>query len=505
MFQMEAEKNDINDLDLSEIIQILNDKIGLVITSGNLPFTIVENAYFRDLLLTCISLKPEKVPPGKWRIPTRQSVSNVIVPRLHEEIEKEKKLLLEDTDSCMQADGWKNSLANRKQLVITLRNLKVHIFNCSRIFLCSFDVSLEREDTDSLAALFTAAAKLAYTKFKTTVVSAITDNDKKIKAGAREARNHKGEKFIVATCNSHSGNSLIKTIVFLNKDFTDKVRKFVDVFKTSKMNALIKQFNGLAVYNWPDTRFCYFRDTCESVYKNLVKDVFTKIYCVEDVQLDPEIVELIGSEDFKHELEETIRNLTPVCKLINSCQKPEKNIADATEDWLTLTLPTHVYDDQIAALIDSGILPAGLAAHLIHHKYRGILLNPNQTEKARLYLEDKLDDIGKAQLKDYIDHINLPDELADNCKDPITYWSRKSFAQPQLSQLCLRLLNIPASTASLEGLFSQWSYIHTDTRNRLSDQTSSILIDLYYMSKHLIDGAWSNTVVKKRKKHVSLD
>lgn len=41
-------------------------------------------------------------------------------------------------------------------------------------------------------------------------------------------------------------------------------------------------------------------------------------------------------------------------------------------------------------------------------------------------------------------------------------------------------LKIPASTAQLERLFSNWAYIHSDLRNKLSDETSKKLLNTYF-------------------------
>lgn len=83
----------------------------------------------------------------------------------------------------MIVDGWSNKSSKRKLLVFTLRNIRAH-----QLFLCSHDISLEREDTINLKENIEKAASFAKNTFSTDVVSIINDNDAKIKAGAREAR-----------------------------------------------------------------------------------------------------------------------------------------------------------------------------------------------------------------------------------------------------------------------------------------------------------------------------
>lgn len=69
-------------------------------------------------------------------------------------------------------------------------------------------------------------------------------------------------------------------------------------------------------------------------------------------------------------------------------------------------------------------------------------------------------------------------------------------------------MQISASTALLEGLFSQWTYVHNVYRNRLGDQKSSNLLDIYHSLRFLnIQASVSDRKSKHRKckrKHVTI-
>lgn len=60
------------------------------------------------------------------------------------------------------------------------------------------------------------------------------------------------------------------------------------------------------------------------------------------------------------------------------------------------------------------------------------------------------------------------------------FWRAAEHFYPELSRLAVKLLHIPASTGDLERLFSEWAYVHSKIRNRLTDQRSKKLIALYY-------------------------
>lgn len=54
-----------------------------------------------------------------------------------------------------------------------------------------------------------------------------------------------------------------------------------------------------------------------------------------------------------------------------------------------------------------------------------------------------------------------------------------------LASLALRLQKIPASSAQIERLFSNWSYVHSRLRNKLTFERSKKLLNVYYTLKHI--------------------
>lgn len=63
---------------------------------------------------------------------------------------------------------------------------------------------------------------------------------------------------------------------------------------------------------------------------------------------------------------------------------------------------------------------------------------------------------------------------------PTTYWYYANKKHAELAAFATKLLKIPASTAQLERMFSNWSFIHNDTRNRLGEETSKKLLNIYF-------------------------
>lgn len=402
-------------------------------------------------------------------------------------------------------DGWKNSSNNKKFLVYTLRNTQTH-----QVYLHFHDVSAEVEDGDSLAKNIVCAIKLAQEKYNSLVCAIITDNDQKIKCGAELASQtlfREGiidKPLLLATCYSHSGNLLIKSIVN-DEVFIAQLRDVVNAFSSPKMASYVYDNGGCKLRNFPDTRFCYIRYTCESILSSL--DALKNICEMENLasSIKPEIINLVQSSAFERKLYQTIRCVTPICKLINNCQDPEVNIADGTQQWLTLKLDSAEHERLLQERISNAIHPVDYAANLMHQQYKGECLDEDQKQVAMKFLTNSMNDAGKIELEDFLEKRNEFEEFTSDCKNPVAYWSVIELKYPILGSLCKKKMLIPASTALLEGLFSQWTDVHNKYRNRLSNTTTGLLLDVYHLTKHLDDNVWTNTVDTRKRKRLDID
>lgn len=121
-------------------------------------------------------------------------------------------------------------------------------------------------------------------------------------------------------------------------EFANQLRMIFDAFSSPGMAARIHDCGGCLLENFPDTRWCFLRRTCEGIWKSIhaLRDVAE----IEDVKVPENVKDLIISLDFERKLINTIRTVTRVCKLINNFQNPKIDIADGTEQWLSLKLDT---------------------------------------------------------------------------------------------------------------------------------------------------------------------
>lgn len=426
---------------------------------------------------------------------------NTTIPASLSKLEEKKKDMLGKTDSVLITDAWKNSSNNSKLLVFTLRNI-----NGNQIYLKFNDTSEEPQDSDHVCRHIVDAIKLAKTRFQTNVFAINTDNDKTMKAAVRKSNlilkreNIKPKELWETTCYSHSENLLLGSIV--TEEFQFKLRDIVTAFSSARMCQLLFRYGGCKLKNYPDTRFCYIRLTCDCILKSW--NAMATIIQQGNGIIPENVKNLIKSDDFHRSVLEIITLITPICKLINYCQNPETTLADGTERWLAIELNTDEFDEKIAARIVEAIWPVGYAAYYMHHVYGGMLLDPDQTHVAEEFLKEQLNEKGRQELVSYLKkretlkRENLPDKVADSFKDAFLYWSFLELDYPCLGKVVKSIMLIPASTASLESYFSVWTHVHK-YRNKLKNENGAKLVEINYLCKHLDGNFWKNSLNNRKR------
>lgn len=392
--------------------------------------------------------------------------------------------------------GWKNKPAGVKLLAFTGANLRA-----KQIFITSKNVSLDKEYGEDLAEHIDLTIEKIENEYNARVYAIVTDNDSKIVKGGRLAENG---TLWQTTCQSHSGNLLIKN--FVPKEFQENIRSIIHEFSQLSKQSLILRQGGTKLKNWPDTRFCYVRDSLESVFVNI--EILKSICDLEDAEVNHTIVELLHDEVFHGQLRDYLVHLIPICKLINECQDPQFNIADGTEFWLTLELPTNRHTTDVQDRIDKAIKDVAYAANLLHHNYQGQNLNETQRRTAEYFLFNHMSDQCKVDYNIYQTddggfYANLREKIDKH--SAMAYWTLCGAKLKDLGLFAKKLFTIPASTAMLEGLFSHWTYIHNNYRNRLSEEKSQDLLDIYYAIRHInFEGYGERQTQKSKRKHADV-
>lgn len=450
-----------------EIIPItkedIDESLGELIYGCNLPLRVVESDRFKKFVA---NLNPN------YTLPSRKYLSNGLLKKMHARVVTGRQTELQGKQCVLLIDGWKNSSSNRKNLVCSLYNADVR----KHYFLESYDITCMSETADCVTNIVKKATNLAKELYNTEIIAIVTDNVSTMTCMGKKV------PFLYATCNSHSGNLLLNDLAnpSKNSDITDAI-KVLKEFKKSNLEAQIVELGGRRSILPGDTRWCSYRDSCQCLLNNLpfMRLMFEERTEISDISV--QIVDKIIDVSFEDRVRNYVDLFDPICQLINSCQQSTTNQADATQKWLELDFGNSALNEKLKARIKKAIHPVAAAANFLHPVYKGEKLTEELINKKDAFLQHNLDADGFAELELFKRKEGIFQKLFDkNFTLPLTFWDRAKCDAPNLSSLAIKIFMIPASTADLERLFSNWSYVHSKLRNRLTSERSKMLVDIYH-------------------------
>lgn len=203
-----------------------------------------------------------------------------------------------------------------------------------------------------------------------------------------------------STCNNHSGNLLAKSLV--DGEFANEVNALLKEFKNPGLQCDIINKGGSKIKLACETRWSSYRDAFKCTLQNL--NIMRNIASTASYPLKARVLELLQDQKFELKLKQYVEILNPVCMLINKCQSSTCNVADATQLWLTLTIPStdEFHKHLLTERLKKAIRPIGMAANLVHPSYQGEKLSAEQLERALQFLNGELNQEGINELDAYL-------------------------------------------------------------------------------------------------------
>lgn len=174
--------------------------------------------------------------------------------------------------------------------------------------------------------------------------------------------------------------------------------------------------------------------------------------------------------------------LNPVCRLLNAAQENNAKVSDAIENQLILLEESEEWIKEIIKKIldkHNVFSNEAIIAHVLDPKYRGAKLPVPLRERADDAIILQLDAQGQSSYLQYTQQVGRFATLKNDLSLEV-YWKLAKSGHPSLAELAQEHTHVPASSASLERLFSNWGYVHDKVRNRLTIDKSEKLIYIYY-------------------------
>lgn len=198
-------------------------------------------------------------------------------------------------------------------------------------------------------------------------------------------------------------------------------------------------------------------------------------------KLVPEsIIYELFDDTFVNGVNNEIEKLNPACSFIDYAQAKNCSAAEAVHKWLQMSLVDRHFRDWLKRDKMICNIPS-ILSYSLHPGLKGELLSEYQRNlvKTAIYNGGR----GESAYSQFENFLNLTGNFGDTNAlqlKPLSYWKLMSYDCPELSEIALTYIPLPASSASLERVFSMWTYVHNKTRNRLSSETSELLIFVYH-------------------------
>ncbi|CAG8739958.1 7474_t:CDS:2, partial [Ambispora leptoticha] len=225
---------------------------------------------------------------------------------------------------------------------------------------------------------------------------------------------------------------------------------------------------------------------------NLLKTkiAIQKITLEDNIKISDEIKDKILSDNFWINLKILHNFLSPFTTFLRKLQTDQPTLSTAYSELCKLKISisenTEISDDFKINSINKGTErwknflynPVIILAYKLDPRYQGRSLNSKKWDSI---IEDELLRLVSSQyqeniLIEYAEYVSKKGHFARQClwnsnlvQNPINWWGLFKGRYPALSEVALRILSIPATSAACERNWSTFGLIHNKLRNRLTD------------------------------------
>lgn len=458
--------DNISDNEISNIITAIAN----FFFACNIPLSVIESPHFKCMIS---KLRPSYV---KF-LPSRKVLSTKLLDESYNKCINDSAKAI-SRQSVLLIDGWKNTSNNSKNVVSIIHSAGA---NSCRAFLKAFDMTGISETGDKLSEIVNDSTDIAKQLYNTNIYAVVSDN------AANMVKMGKNLEHVIwhSTCSSHTGNLLAKDVS--NSSIAEKLNVVLREFKQSHLEKDIVDRHGHRIHLACETRWNSLRDACLSFIHN--KNIMVQICLESQHKIKSDVKKLLFDDEFVDSIEKQIQVLDPVSKLINKCQSNECRLDEAAELWLKLQIKLNgisMYRKEIEIRQSMALNQYALTGYYLNPNMDKSILSFKHKHKINNFLLKNLSHNGLNSKYDFENQKGIFNTLNDKqIQKPEVYWSLAKETHPELADLASRLFGIPASSAQIERVFSNWAFVHSKSRNRLLFARSEKLVHVYYSIKNM--------------------
>lgn len=444
--------------------------------SCNIPFNVAEQEEFLTLI--------EKLRPG-YKPPSRKALSENLLNEVTSKLENQMMLALENKECTLMEDGWSN-IHNEPVIATCLHT------SGKSYFLKAEECGSSKKTAEYCKTVTDKSIQLAEDKYKAKVVSVVTDNESKMDKLRRLLVKERND-LVVYGCTAHWMNLLAQDItpVSITKHVIE-VQKF---FRNHHQPvAWLKELPDTVKPQLPNETRWNSQINCISTFlKN--RPAYLQICENHEGDIDVRIQRLVNDYNLFKQVKVLFQQLQPIATALNNVQGDEATIADACHEWLKLENCPELapHKELVLKRMDLAIQPFHYLAFMTDPKHRNDeRLSEKQKEIAREWLLSVQPNSFSCLLAYEAGAEPFPRTFLQTKDVQAKVWWKalKNKEMCEFVELMVRLHSMPCSSASIERIFSNFSYIHNKLRNRLGVQKAAKLVFCYRMLRGHKDFDW---------------
>jgi len=440
----------------------------------NIPFAVADHELFHKMIST--------LRPG-YQAPSRKTLADKLLDNVSTELQTTMQKELQHKDVTLIEDGWSN--VHNDPVTASC----VHV-NGKSFFVKATDNGSAKKTAQYCKDQCEATIQEVEEKYGCRVRSIVTDNEKKMEKMKRMLQED-DDQLIVYGCSSHWLNLLGQELTpsLIMKHVVEVTKYFRNHHQPA---AWLKELSETVKPQLPgDTRWNSQLTCIETFIRNHAG--YTHIANMHEHEIDKNIMKLIRDYNLLKQVKDLSKQLKPVAIALDRLQGDKVSIADACDTWLDLLSDNNLQPHRkaVEARFKLAIQPVHYFAYMLHPKYKGTKLNEQQQEEARVWITGRNPELlpfvlsfGEDDSDQYPGSFFQPDVVAK--LDPVSWWKsmKRATKRPEIEALAdvmIHLLSSPASSASVERVFSSFGLVHTKLRNRLGVERAAKLVFCYRM------------------------
>lgn len=446
----------------------LDIEIAKLFYACNLPFSIADHPQFVKVVKT---LRPGYTPP------TRKTIGGSLLDTVTAELQIQMGAELQGKSATLVQDGWSN--IHNEPVIATCLQVENKSF-----LLDSYDCGSMAKTADNCKELCLKSMKMAQEKYGCTVRSIVTDNAKNMER-MRHALKSEDNDLIVYGCSAHwlnllgedlTPSAVMKHVVEIQKFFRNHHKP--NAWLADCSDSIKPQIPGET--RWKSQLMCL-----DSFIKN--RSCYMKVVQDHEEDIDGTIARKIQDFNLFRNVRDLASQLRPVAVALDKCQADNCSLADACHVWLKLVSDPALqpHKSKVEKRFNQAILDEHLVAYMLHPKYRGENLSAEQLENVNRWMVEKDPSFMSFMVNFETKSSPFPPTFFMETirLSPTTWWqAMKRYGVPlDFINLAVNILSAPASSASIERIFSNFGNIHTKVRNRLGNEKAFKLVFCYRM------------------------